>query len=483
MCAASVGDRLKTYRFSFHGKENNNSPQATKTDRRILFSECLCRRSKEVRTVDVIMKKRNGGTLTGAEIKSVINDYVAGRIPDYQVSALLMAVYFRGMTFEETADLTRAMLASGRIIDLSGLAGPFIDKHSTGGVGDKISLILAPMVAACGVKVPMLCGRGLGHTGGTVDKLEAIAGYRTGLEESEIRSVLEKTGFVFMGQTDAIAPADKLLYALRDVTATVESIPLITASILSKKAAEGSDGFVFDVKAGTGAFMKTGAEAEALARSLVKTARVLGKRARAVVTVMDEPLGRMIGNLNEIKETVSCLAGEMPPDIEELTLKLGAHMLVLAGVTDSLEAGASACRAALHNGSALRLFLANIAAQGGDPATIADPARIVLAPCRKAVIADRDGYVASVDAYKIGRAAVLLGAGRAAKDSLLALRSGIELLKKRGEKVIRGGEISVIYSEEGTETAEAIDLIRSAYAWTDDRPAERQLILKEMVDE
>ncbi len=372
------------------------------------------------------------------------------------------------------------MLGSGRTLDLSGIGGPFIDKHSTGGVGDKISLLLAPIVAACGVKVPMLCGRGLGHTGGTIDKLESIPGYRTALEEREIRAILNDCGFVFMGQTESIAPADKLLYALRDVTGTVESIPLITASILSKKAAEGSDGFVFDVKAGSGAFMKSEKTAKELARSLVKTARVLGKRAAAVITAMDEPLGRFVGNLVEVRETVSALRGDVSADVAEVTCRLGARMLGLAGKAGSLDEGAAACRSVLESGAAYRLFLKNVAAQGGDPRYLEEPARLKPAPCRVDVVAETDGWVAGVDAFKIGTAAVLLGAGRATKESPLSPRAGIELVKKRGDAVAPGTILCRLFFEEGVDAGEAESLARAAYGFSEAPPARGRLILYEM---
>ncbi|HOX33997.1 MAG TPA: thymidine phosphorylase, partial [Spirochaetales bacterium] len=284
-----------------------------------------------MRAVDIIMKKRGGAELAREEIAFVVKGYVDGSIPEYQVSAWLMAVFFRGMSPRETADLTELMLRSGKTMDLSGIAGPFVDKHSTGGVGDKVSLILAPLVAACGVKVPMMSGRALGHTGGTLDKLESIPGYRTGLSEADFRAFIQADGFAMTGQTAEIVPADKKLYALRDVTATVESIPLITASILSKKVAEGSEALVFDVKSGPGAFMKTVADAEALARSLVSTGTAMGKRIVGVITDMTEPLGRMVGNFLEIEETLDCLEGRGPEDLMEVTMRLSAWMLVAGG--------------------------------------------------------------------------------------------------------------------------------------------------------
>ena len=295
-----------------------------------------------MRAVDVIMKKRGfkqtgGAALSREEIAFLVNGYVSGDIPDYQMAAWLMAVYFNGMTFEETAILTDVMLHSGSVMDLSGIEGPFVDKHSTGGVGDKISLPLAPIVAACGVKVPMMSGRALGHTGGTLDKLESIAGYKTGLSAEEFRTYIKQTGFAMTGQTKEIVPADRLIYALRDVTATVESVPLITASILSKKVAEGADALVFDVKCGTGAFMKTPEEAEALAKSLVGTGTAMGKRVIALITGMYEPLGNAVGNFLEMEETYNVLNGAGPSDVTELTMQLAGWMLVLGGKAASKE--------------------------------------------------------------------------------------------------------------------------------------------------
>ena len=318
-----------------------------------------------MRATDIIMKKRGIKglaiePLNREEIEFIVNSYVRGEIPEYQISAWLMAVYFNGMTFEETAILTDVMLHSGKVMDLSGLEGPFVDKHSTGGVGDKLSLPLAPIVAANGVKVPMMSGRALGHTGGTLDKLEAVTGYRTNLTEAEFRNFIEKTGFAMTGQTKEIVPADRLLYAMRDVTATVESVPLITSSILSKKVAEGSEALVFDVKCGKGAFMKTLSDAEALAVSLVGTAKAMGKKARALITNMNEPLGTMAGNFLEIEETIDILKGQGPADSTELTLQLAAHMLVLGGKAKTEEEGLSLAKEAVSSGKALDPFIKNI---------------------------------------------------------------------------------------------------------------------------
>ena len=327
-----------------------------------------------MRATDIIMKKRgikgqSIDPLNREEIEFIVNSYVRGEIPEYQISAWLMAVYFNGMTFEETAILTDVMLHSGKVLDLSSLEGPFVDKHSTGGVGDKLSLPLAPIVAANGVKVPMMSGRALGHTGGTLDKLEAVTGYRTNLTEAEFRNFISKTGFAMTGQTKEIVPADRLLYAMRDVTATVESVPLITSSILSKKVAEGSEALVFDVKCGKGAFMKTLSDAEALAVSLVGTAKAMGKKARALITDMNEPLGTMAGNFLEIEETIDILKGQGPADSTELTLQLAAHMLVLGGKAKTEGEGLSLAKEAVSSGKALDIFIKNIKLQGGNPNT------------------------------------------------------------------------------------------------------------------
>lgn len=369
-----------------------------------------------MRTVDLITKKRDGKALSQAEIAYLISDYTRGRIPDYQMAAFLMAVYFRGLNNEETVSLTRAMLETGASWSYPAISGFKIDKHSTGGVGDKISLILAPLIAACGLYVPMLCGRGLGHTGGTIDKLESIPGYRTKLSNRKAQTLLASCGFCFMSQTAAIAPADRMLYALRDVTGTVESIPLITASILSKKLAEGADGLVFDVKVGQGAFMKDLTCASRLAESLVQTANKLGTKASALITRMDEPLGYMIGNLLEIKEALICLQGKMPEDIKAVTLALAKEMLRLAGLCQDEDTAENLCLEQLTSGKALELFLKNISLQGGKVSFIEDPSRIPQAKYRQAVLAEMDGIVQGLDAYKLGVASMLLGAGRKTKD-------------------------------------------------------------------
>lgn len=319
-----------------------------------------------MRPVELIVKKREGGSFTEAEIDFLVGGFTRGEIPDYQFSALLMAIVLKGMSPEETALLTRAMIRSGEVIDLAGVPGPLVDKHSTGGVGDKISLVLAPLAAACGLRVPMMSGRSLGHTGGTLDKLEAIPGFRTDLSRERFVQALEQVGFAMIGQSEAVVPADRKMYALRDVTGTVESIPLITASIMSKKFAEGAEALVFDVKCGSGAFMKSLEDARALAGSLVRTGAGLGRKVVAVLSDMDQPLGRKVGNFLEVEETIDCLKGRGPRDVMDLTHRLVAWMLVAGGVCPGVPEGEQVSRARLADGSAWKLFLKSVHFQGGD---------------------------------------------------------------------------------------------------------------------
>ena len=403
-----------------------------------------------MRATDIIMKKRGikGQAiepLNRKEIEFIVNSYVRGEIPEYQISAWLMAVYFNGMTFEETAILTDVMLHSGKVMDLSSLEGPFVDKHSTGGVGDKLSLPLAPIVAANGVKVPMMSGRALGHTGGTLDKLEAVTGYRTDLTEAEFRNFIEKTGFAMTGQTKEIVPADRLLYAMRDVTATVESVPLITSSILSKKVTEGSEALVFDVKCGKGAFMKTLSDAEALAVSLVGTAKAMGKKARALITNMNEPLGTMAGNFLEIEETIDILKGQGPADSTELTLQLAAHMLVLGGKAKTEEDGLFLAKEAVSSGKALDLFIKNIELQGGNPKTLMAEYKPRRSKFFEELKAERDGFIESINAFEVGMSGVNLGVGRNKTTDPVCPDAGVEILKHKGDSVKKGDLIMRVY--------------------------------------
>ncbi len=434
-----------------------------------------------MRALDIIVKKRNGGELSEEEIRFFVRGYVAGEIPDYQVSAWLMAIFFRGMTSRETGILTREMIASGETLDLSGIPGPFVDKHSTGGVGDKVSLILAPLAACFGIKVPMMSGRSLGHTGGTLDKLEAIPGYTIARRPEDFRRILSETGFAMTGQSEKIVPADRLLYALRDVTGTVESVPLITASILSKKFAEGAESLVFDVKCGDGAFMKSLADAEALADSLVATGRSLGRKIAAVITNMDEPLGRMVGNFLEAEESALCLRGDVAgrEDLMEVTLRLAAWMLVAGGKARSADEGTELCRTKLASGDPYRLFLRNIAAQGGDPAAFEAQLGKRRAKIECVIASPCDGIVTRAEAYRIGLAAVLLGAGRNRTDDPVHPDVGVVFEKKRGDRVKRG-EILLRYYAEKNGDAEAAGRLLAEAVHVAERPEPaKPMILKE----
>ncbi len=433
-----------------------------------------------MRAVDIIMEKRLGRALDESEIRFVIDGYVAGAIPEYQVSALLMAIFFQGMNPAETAALTAAMLESGDRMDLSGLSGPFVDKHSTGGVGDKISLPLAPIVAACGVKVPMMSGRALGHTGGTLDKLESIPGYHTGLDLAAFRAGIAADGFAMTGQTERVVPADKKLYALRDVTATVESIPLITASILSKKVAEGAEGLVFDVKSGPGAFMKTFEDAKALAGSLVRTGTAMGKRIVALITDMSEPLGLTVGNFFEIEETIDCLEGRGPRDVMELVYRLGAWMLVVGGAAATPEAGEARCRRAVESGEALKRFYANVERQGGDLAKLAALRGANRSPHQTELRAESAGFIASIDAWKIGLAGVHLGVGRNTTADTVFPDVGFIFEKKKGDAVERGSLVARVYGKDEESLKPAMELARAALAVSPGAPAASPLVLEEL---
>lgn len=433
-----------------------------------------------MRAVDILMKKRAGETLTEAEIRFIIDGYVKGEIPDYQISALLMAIFFRGMTAKETAILTETMLDSGDRMDLSGIPGPFVDKHSTGGVGDKISLPLAPMVAACGVKVPMMSGRALGHTGGTLDKLESIPGYRTSLELSEFRKGLIEDGFAMTGQTARVVPADKKLYALRDVTATVESIPLITASILSKKVAEGADGIVFDVKCGSGAFMKTYNDAKTLASSLVATGTAMGKRVVAVLTDMSQPLGYKVGNFLEIEETLDCLEGKGPQDVMELTFRLGAWMLVLGGVAETIEVGRARCEEAISSGAALERFYRNVVRQGGNVGEMLERRGSWRSDFARELKAENDGYIESIDALDIGLAGVYLGVGRNRTEDNVSPTAGFIFEKKRGDLVKKGDHIAIAYGKDEASLDPAMALARKAVSISKEAPQPLSLVIEEI---
>lgn len=410
-----------------------------------------------------IERKRNGEALSADELGKFIGGYVSGTIPDYQMAALAMAIYFKGMTPEETATLTRVMMHSGDVVDTSTIRLPKIDKHSTGGIGDKMSIPLAPLVASCGVAVPMISGRGLGITGGTLDKLESIPGYRTGLSVPEFISVLQACGCSMIGQTDRIVPADRKLYALRDVTATVPSIPLIVSSIMSKKLAEGIDGLVLDVKCGRGAFMKTRAEARALAEGLVGVGRAMGKRVTALITAMDQPLGRSVGNALEMVESLDILGGHGPVDSTELTLLLGAEMLVLAGVVSSPELAMPILRGKLASGEALETFKTMVRLHGGAMEVIDDPRRFPQAPVRRDYFSPQTGTVMGVDAEKIGRASLLLGAGRAKTTDVIDHAAGLSGLIKIGESVEADQPLVTLHAATQDRIEAALPLVAEAF--------------------
>jgi pyrimidine-nucleoside phosphorylase len=411
--------------------------------------------------VEMIRKKRSGGALTEAEIEFLIAGYVRGDVPDYQMSAFLMAVYFQGMSDRESACFTETMLHSGSIVDLSSIPGVKVDKHSTGGVGDKVSLILAPMVAACGVPVPMISGRGLGHTGGTLDKLEAIPGFRTDLSMKEYVEVIRETGLVLIGQTPEIAPADRKMYALRDVTSTVESIPLIAGSIMSKKLAEGIDALVLDVKTGNGAFMQTEKESLALARALVGIGAAGGKPTAGLVTSMDQPLGQAIGNWWEVVESVECLRGKQVPDLMDVTLALGGLMLKLGGKASTMEAGIELCRSAIWSGRAYEKFLQIVSRQGGDTRAIENLPAYPPSLNRIEVTATDSGYVHAFKTREIGVLATELGAGRSRVDEAIDPKAGIIVGKKIGEKVEAGDVLAVIMTDRPEAAVRAADAYRS----------------------
>lgn len=415
---------------------------------------------------EVLRRVRDGQPVAPETLRAFVNGISDGTVADYQATAFLMAVYCRGLSDELTASLTLAMRDSGEVIDLSHVPGLKVDKHSTGGVGDKISIPLAPVVAVCGVPVPMISGRGLGHSGGTLDKLESIPGFRVDLSTERFRQQVAELGCCLIGQTADVAPADRKLYALRDVTATVESIPLITASILSKKLAEGIDALVLDVKVGSGAFMKTEADARALASSLVRVGESAGKRVRAVLTSMEQPLGRTVGNALEIRESIEILHGEGPEDTTELTVVLAAHMLELGGVATDLEDGRARARAVIDDGSAFEKLLEIVEAQGGDPEALRDPSKLPTAPVTLEVKADEGGAVARIDAYTVGQAGVALGGGRQRAEDGIDPRVGFELLKKVGDSTDPGETLCVVHAADDASAKRAAAAVKSAYRFS-----------------
>lgn len=428
----------------------------------------------------IIARKRDGRALTREEIGSFVRGATDGSWADYQLSAMLMAIYWRGMTAEETAIYTEAMMRSGVVANLDSVKWPKADKHSTGGVGDKISLHLAPMAAACGVAVPMISGRGLGHSGGTLDKLESIAGFRVNLSFDEYRAQLEKIGLCLIGQTAELAPADKKLYALRDVTATVECIPLICASILSKKLAEGTQVLVGDVKFGRGAFMKDKADARRLAEALVSVATAMGTPMRAILTAMDEPLGRAVGNGLEVAESIDCLKGRGPADTMEVTFALGEQMLLLAGVAKSAQEARTRLEQTITGGSALEKFREMIAAQGGDGLVVDEPDRLPQARHKSALAAPRNGFVQDVDAMGVALAALRLGAGRARAEDQIDPAVGVSQLRKIGEPVESGAPLCVIHANDEAALAAARTMLEKAIV-VGDKPGRAPKLVDEVI--
>jgi pyrimidine-nucleoside phosphorylase len=432
-----------------------------------------------VRAVDLIRQKRDGHPLEAAQIRAFVAGVTDGTWPDYQIAALLMAILLRGMSPDEAAVLTDAMVRSGTRLDLSAFGEAVVDKHSTGGVGDKISLILGPLAAACGVVVPMVSGRGLGHTGGTLDKLESIPGFRTRLSGAEMRVVLQRTGCVLAGQTDDMAPADRRLYSLRDVTGTVESVPLISASILSKKIAEGIRGLVLDVKVGSGGFMATDAQARELAGSLIRIAELNGVRTEAVLTSMDVPLGRAVGNAVEVIEAIETLKGRGPSDVERLSVYLTARMLVIGGLSTEHDDAERLVRQAITSGSALETFRSIIDAQGGDATVIDDYARFPTAAYHRTVTAGRGGYLAPIDAGRTGRAAVMLGAGRDRVEADVDPSAGIVIHADAGAEVSAGEPLLTLSGRDGTRVDAAHQMLMDTVTIGDERPGPARPLIRE----
>lgn len=400
-----------------------------------------------MRMYDIIHKKREGGELTREELRFFVLGFTRGEIPDYQASALLMAIFFRGMTRRETGDLTLEMAGSGDRADLSALPGVKVDKHSTGGVGDKTSLIIGPIAAACGVTIAKMSGRGLGHTGGTVDKLESIPGLRTDIPRQEFFDIVKRTGLSIIGQSGNLCPADKKLYALRDVTATVESLPLIASSIMSKKIAAGADAILLDVKVGSGAFMKTLEDSRALAREMVRIGSQVGRQTVALITDMDMPLGRKIGNALEVQEAVEVLSGKGDHRLRSLCLELSANMVYLGRQAETMEGARAKAVEAVRSGGALEKLRQMAEAQGGDPSYITNPEKFTISPACVEIAAPQAGYITRLDAEGCGLAAVELGAGRETKESPIDFGAGIVLMKNKGDRVEKGQPIARLYAQ------------------------------------
>ena len=435
-----------------------------------------------MRMYDLIMKKRNGGNLSREEIEYMITEYTADRIPDYQMSAMMMAIYFQGMSAEETVALTMAMAHSGDMMDLSAISGIKVDKHSTGGVGDKTSIALTPMVAACGVKIAKMSGRGLGHTGGTIDKLESFAGFTTGISAEHFVNQVNEIGVSIMGQTADIAPADKKLYALRDVTATVDNMSLIASSIMSKKLASGADAIVLDVKTGSGAFMKKEQDSFALAKEMVTLGNMAGRKTIAVVSDMDQPLGRAVGNALEVEEAIATLRGEGPEDFAKVCMTLGSYMLIAGGVAPDEENARQRLKTVIEDGSALKKLAEFVQAQGGDPQAVYDTALLPKASIVEEIRSNNDGYVSKIDCDEIGICSLLLGGGRETKDSVIDLSVGLILHKKVGDTVAAGDVLATIYANDRDKLNAAKERFLKAYHFSENF-AEAPVLIKGIVRE
>ena len=429
---------------------------------------------------DLIAKKRDGGELSTEEIKYMIEGYVRGEIADYQMSAMCMAILFRGMSDQETLDLTMAMMHSGEVVDLSAIEGVKADKHSTGGVGDKTSLILCPMVAACGLRIAKMSGRGLGHTGGTLDKLESFPGFNIGIGEERFIANVNRIGISLIGQTADIVPADKKLYALRDVTGTVPSIPLIVSSIMSKKLASGADVIVLDVKCGSGAFMKTEEDARELARGLTRIGRLAGKKCAAVITDMDQPLGRAVGNALEVKEAISVLKGETKGDLLELCLTLGSCMLTEAGFCPDIESAREKLLATIESGAALDKLAELVEAQDGDKRAVYDTSLLPMAPVQLEAVSEVSGFLSHIECEKVGLISMHLGGGRATKESEIDLSVGLVLHKKVGDRVEQGESLGTIHATTREKAEEAARLLRACCTFSDE-PVERPAFIKAII--
>ena len=430
-----------------------------------------------MRMYDLILKKRNGGELTKPEIEYMIREYTDGEIPDYQMSAMMMAVYFRGMNERETADLTLAMARSGDMLDLSDIPGVKVDKHSTGGVGDKTSIVLGPMTAACGLPVAKMSGRGLGHTGGTVDKLESFPGFRTELTEEQFRRQVREVGIAIAGQTGVLAPADKKLYALRDVTGTVDNMSLIASSIMSKKLASGADAIVLDVKTGSGAFMKTEADSRALAEAMVDIGRKAGRRMAAVISDMDQPLGRAVGNVLEVREAIETLKGKGPEDFTELCLALGSRMLVCGEKAETAEEAEDMLREAVRSGRALEKLADLVEAQGGSRESVYHPETLARAARITEITAPESGYIRHIACDEIGMCSLMLGGGREKKDDAVDLTVGLELRRKAGDHVEKGECLAVMHANDPDREAAARERFLNAVTIGTEKPAKRPLIV------